>query len=477
MKKERIKSIILITLVISSLLLTGKLWLGENLWPEGVHFFSGLESKFSALFSQQTSEDSRNILFPSHVIAYTVKNSDHASYALTSANENYAAARSFCNGAIANALTQPQKYFSSVDEAAWKNALFTNGIYLDYGTEIPSDVFCAFSGVSEQVELVSALPSIRYAIITSEGNLVSNISVYLRDASDRYLKISTTQPKGDLTDLLNSLEEYVTPDNRFSFFIGADTPTGSMGEVLFDSYLLLTESETALAQIYATNPIYDYTQQDWNAKDATQLLHCFSMNPKTAKKYTDAEENIIFLQNHATLKVSKNGLVEYTAAAGQKGFALSESPSANTTANARSAVALAYDVYSAFSERTPRLYMSTFSATGTNNKISLDYNIDGTKVLTDLNGGHAADIEIQDGYVQRFALLLRSYEKTEEITLLPSSYVAVDQVFATLDAGTESKKIENMFVAYHDDTAATLLQPNWFIQLENDLELKKTQSR
>ncbi len=471
MKKERIKSIILVALVISSLLLTCNIWLNENLWPDGVHFFSGLEKRFTSLFSQHAEQNSKNILFPAHIVAYTVKNSDHASCALTSANENYLPARAFCDSTLASALTHPQKYLSTVDEATWKNALFNNGFFLDYGAEIPSDVFCAFSGVSEQAELVSVLPSIRYAIITAEGNLVSNISVYLRDGKDRYVKISTTQPKGDLTDLLNSLKEYVTPDNRFSFFIGADTPTGSMGEVLFNSYLLLTESETTLSQISATNLIYENNERLWNQNDAEALLHCFSMNPKTAKKYTDAEENIIYLQNHATLKISKNGLVEYTAAAGQKGFALFDTPNANAAANARKAVELAYNVYSVFSDTSPQLYISAFSATGTNNNICLDYSLNGTKILTDLNGGHAADIEIQDGYVQRCTLFIRKYEPTQEVTLLPSSYVAVDKIFAAMETETENKKIENMFIGYHDD-ATGILKPTWFIQLENDAKLK-----
>ncbi len=472
MKKDRIKDIVLIALVICSLLLTGKIWLNEKLWPDGYNFFTQLQSKLSALFSAETTDDTRNILFPAHMIAYTVKNSDHASYALTQSNEHYNTVRSFCDAAIADALAQPQKNISAVDEAAWKDALFTNGMYLDYGADIPGSVFGAFSGVSAQTNLADMMPAIRYVIITAEGNLVSNVSVFLRDAAGNSYKISTQQPKNGLTEVLDSLKDYVTPNNRFSFFIGADTATSEMGEVLFNSYLLLTENETPLAGIRAQNPFLANGAHEPAQDDTERLLRLFSMNPKTAKKYTDAEENIIFLQNQSTLKISKSGQIEYTATAGQNGFALSDTASADSATLARSAVKLVYGVYGIFSEQSPRLYMSDFVSADTHFTLGMDYNIGAAKVLTDLSGGHAATIEVANGCVQKFSLLLRTYTQTERITTLPSSYTAVDRIIATVDQGSENTVIENMFIGYYDNGKDAEKQPTWFIKLEKDNQFK-----
>ncbi len=471
MKKERIKDIVLIALVLCSLLLTGKIWLNDKLWPDGYNFFTQLHGKFSALFSDETTEDTRNLLSPAHMIAYTVKNSDHASYAVTKSNENYLAVRSFCDETLATALAQPQKNITAVDEAAWKNALFTNGMYLDYGTNIPGSVFCALSGVSTQTVIAGIAPNIRYAIITSEGNIVSNIVVYLRDAQNNSFKIATQQSKASLTTVLDSLKDYVTPNNRFSFFIGADTATSEMGEVLFNSYLLLTENETQLPGLSVQNPIYEDGSYELSQSFAEKLLRCFSMNPKTAKKYTDAEENIIFLQNQSTLKISKSGHVEYTAATGQNGFALPETNSMDHAALARGAVGLIYDVYNVFSDQPAQLYMTDLAVSDAQFNLGLDYNINGAKVITDLSGAHAASIQIVNGYVQHVSVLLRAYAPTEQLTTLPSSYTAVDRIFAQLETDNQNTVIENMFIGYYDRGANAELQPTWFIKLEDEAEL------
>ncbi len=475
MKKERFKNILLTSLVILSLLLTGKIWLNEKLWPDGYNFFAVLSSKFTAIFSGDEAEDTRNILFPAHMIAYTVKDSDHASCLLTDTNENYAKARAFCDASIAAALVQPAKYITPADEAAWRNALFTNGIFLDYGTGIPTDVFCAFSGAGAQADIVSRAANVRYVIITAEGNLVSNISVFLRDTEGNSFKIATAQPKTDLTDILTPLKDFVTPNNRFSFFLGADTATSAMGEVLFAPYLLLTENEPQLPTVQVENLLKNNGTAFLEDEHANRLLHSVAMNPKTAKKYTDADGNIIFLQNQSTLKISQNGYIEYSAAAGQSGFKLSDKPTAETSALAHNAVNLIYDVHGIFSDRSPSLFFNGFVATENGFILHLDYNLGGSKVLTDLDGGHAATLELENGCVKSFSLRLRSYSITDQQLSLPSSYAAVDLMFAQMPAPEGNTTIENMFVGYSDAGAAAEIRPTWFIKIENETQLRTSQ--
>lgn len=475
MKKERIKNIILTALVLLSLVLTGRIWLNENLWPDGYHFFADLDSKFAQLFSGTASEESRNLLSPAHMIAYTVKNSDHASCMLTNTNENYAQALAFCETSIADALVQPDKNISAVDEAAWRNALFTNGMYLDYGAGIPTDVFCAFSGVSAQSAIAERAENIRYVIITAEGNLVSNVAVYLRDTSGNSFKIATPHSKTELTDLLSSLNDFVTPNNRFSFFLGADTATSAMGEVVFAPYLLLTQDQPQLPTVLTENPVFPNGEPILRDDYANQLMRNVSMNPKTAKKYTDADGNIIFLQNHATLKISPNGSIDYTAAAGQSGFNLIKNNTADVPASARAAVNLVYDTYALFSERAPSLFISDFTATEDGFILSLDYNLGGNMVCTDLSDGHAVTIELANGCVQNLTMLMRSYSTTEQQIELPSSFTAVDLMFAQMQSFGGNTIIEDMFVGYNDTGAHNELRPTWFIKLENEKQRRTSQ--
>ena len=47
MKKETLKTIVLVFLVLSSIILTVNNWFSEKLWPDGYNFFSNLTNYFS----------------------------------------------------------------------------------------------------------------------------------------------------------------------------------------------------------------------------------------------------------------------------------------------------------------------------------------------------------------------------------------------------------------------------------------------
>ena len=71
MKIERLKSILLVLLVISSIVLTINKWFNEKLWPEGYNFFSNVknhifsDTKEKSDFDYEITED---ILNPSKII-------------------------------------------------------------------------------------------------------------------------------------------------------------------------------------------------------------------------------------------------------------------------------------------------------------------------------------------------------------------------------------------------------------------------
>ena len=71
MKIERFKSILLVLLVISSIVLTINKWFDEKLWPEGYNFFSDVK-KFFLFDDEKNKEDKfdtiEEILKPSKII-------------------------------------------------------------------------------------------------------------------------------------------------------------------------------------------------------------------------------------------------------------------------------------------------------------------------------------------------------------------------------------------------------------------------
>jgi len=74
MKKENVKNYVLTILIISSMLLTGKIWFDEKLWPEGYNFFSVIKEKFAFGSGKITSSLTKEtISFPKTLIVNNVE--------------------------------------------------------------------------------------------------------------------------------------------------------------------------------------------------------------------------------------------------------------------------------------------------------------------------------------------------------------------------------------------------------------------
>ena len=76
MKIERLKSILLIILVISSIVLTANKWYSKELWPEGYSFFSNVKKLFSQDKTGKSTSINPNeeILNPAKIIINTLNN-------------------------------------------------------------------------------------------------------------------------------------------------------------------------------------------------------------------------------------------------------------------------------------------------------------------------------------------------------------------------------------------------------------------
>ena len=88
MKIERMKTILLVVLVISSIVLTINKWFNEKLWPEGYNFFSDVKNFFFSSDKEQKEylfDPVEEVLKPSEIITNNSQN--HVLY--TKSSENY----------------------------------------------------------------------------------------------------------------------------------------------------------------------------------------------------------------------------------------------------------------------------------------------------------------------------------------------------------------------------------------------------
>ncbi len=474
MKKERIKNVVLIALVISSLVMTGQIWFNEKLWPEGYNFFVNIKTvaakKISGAFGIEKDNETvsrTSTAMPSCLAAYMVKDFDHAITVLERSNNDYEAVNEYVSSVIWKAMTTDSKNVTKVSEEDWRKALFTRGFYVDYGVDYKSATFAQIFGVYS-FALSENVSSLRRFIITAQDSLVSDVSVYLADESDNeFYKISTGLDKAEFNEKLSDLTDDATPKKRFSFFINADVPTGIAGEVVFAPYLILNEESTPRKTLNASNPLLHDDELTMSAYTTERLLRTFSINPKTAIKYTDTEGSIIFVQSNNTLKISADGVLSYTTVAGGKGLRLGQATGTQENAATLSkVVGLVAEVCSTLiDDDYTQLYLSGLDETQAAVKASFDYIYDGVPIILggDYEGKSGAYIEFEQGYLKSYTQVLRRYARGEGTSITEPTYDA--KIFDNLSEEEKMSGIEKLFEAYNDDGTEGEKMASWFVKI------------
>lgn len=485
-KKESIKSAVLVVLVISSLLLTGQIWFNKKLWPEGYNFFVNINtavvSVVSTIFGVQeppAPAQRNDIIVPTHFVAYTVKDFDHATLILNSSYSDFSNISDQNRKILSTALSKPSLELLPLNETEWRKALFTRGLYLDYGSAYPTSTFASFMGVTS-CPISDTIANMRYFVITPADTFTNDVWVYIKDPlSGSVYRISSGLPKLGLEQILLSISADASPQNRFSFFLGTDSPSGDAGEVVFDPYLVLREEGFSLKTVSARNPIQKDGSTDLSAQTAERLLRTFSINPITVRPYIDIDNSYVFVYSRATLKLTTGGIIDYTTLQGDKGLMLEDLPSTSTMP-AHKALTLANNFAQKILNITGnsddiKLYCSSFSENQGAFVINFDYLYNGTpiKFTGAYSGMHAVTIELNGSNLKRYTHIVRSYEATETDHMLPSTYHAVDELFATFDTTENKNSIEEMLVYYDDDGNDGIKLPYWFIKLSgNDIYVR-----
>lgn len=185
--------------------------------------------------------------------------------------------------------------------------------------------------------------------------------------------------------------------------------------------LVLSEEKSKYPVLKAENPVFREDEPNMNAFAVEKLLKVFSINPKTVMRYTDADENIIFVQSQATLKVSTDGVMTYTTVAGSKGLAI-EGIGAGAAAAAdvlTQGAKLPIGVLNAVSSgEGTKLYLSGLEENQGSYIVTFDYMHNGTPVCLggEFAGRNAVRMEFEGGYLKNYTQILRSYEQIERET-------------------------------------------------------------
>lgn len=490
-KREKVKTLILSLLIISSLVLSVSTWVYEKLWPTGYSFFSNFSDipVISALFgsTDNYSIPVDNLSKPGKIV---VTNGEIRSVYYNS-DSSFAGLHSVTRDFLVSVLTNEDIVIrrAAVSPDEWYDVLRndelldTKSIYAEFSLSYTPDLFAQIMGV--QHTWVTQPAAVRDFIIAPLGNDGQDMLLYARDANnDLVYKHYVVYDKK--ADIINAISEYTSNESGnfiFSFEQNLDGSSEGIGgeiqqKVFVDSLVLLSPESTETDIITAENPIDTSDTQALN-----ELLSCFGYAPNSLRHYTAADETEYFVENYGSLRIYPSGIIEYTALDTSKAYDLFEDD--NTTRSLYETLNRAIE----FSESVWNTVMpdTEFNALVTSDLVennaapgeytfTLDYYFEGTPITVDApDMKNAVIIEVKNGRITSYRHLIRRFTQTGESVQNISMVDALDILYSTLSAqeSEEATVVTELFLSYVEDSNQSQKTAVWCAKIQGSDEVRR----
>ena len=441
--KERVKSFVLVTLVIFTLVLAERILVDEKLWPTGYNFFSiGTNQKKIEV------SVSENLTTPERIIVNTGYQSSRFEYLNNSAN--FKEIHHIAQEILKEAFKKPAKDISSIPAENWYSVLTAKSIYLPYPCAYSAQNFARLLGVSSTSANFKNFSDI---VISNSG------SVYINDI-DGFYKIDT-----GILDLSEMLEEATNTDIEnqsvinYSFDLNFDKAFGSEKTILSPMIPIYSDSVSANV-ITASNPISRNGEP--NQKIINAILTAFSVNPNSTWRYTEADGTLVFVENNGVLKITPDGVLTFTAS--DNGILLNQNPFADSFETVTKLASFIDNINSAIDYNIQMSPSSPITIDNIKN-FTFDYNIAGIPVKYE--GRSAINVTVSSGYITEYSQILRVYNTTGYTGDIPLYIYALDNIIAKYQDSMSQIDITKMFPAYIDDLSLGEKSPDWFIEIDN----------
>ncbi len=439
MKKESFKSIVLTLLVVTNLVLAERILVNEKLWLSSYNFFVSTRINKKKNFVSVT----KRLALPQNIVVNTGYQSSRFVYRRNS--EYFDAINEAATKILKSAFSSAAKDISEVSSDDWYNALTSKSIYLYYPCSYTSDVFSVFLGNSETNLSFSDFSNI---LINESGN------VFI-ESSEKYYKIMSTS--SEIAPIIQKVtEENANEESvlNYSFDLNFDKNFGSQKTTLSPMTLIYSEPISANV-IKSINPIengieiYDKTIQD--------VLDAFSINKNSARRYTEADGTLVYIENNGSLKISPSGILTFTAR--ENGLNLKGT---STT----SKIATFIDTINSAMNIDSDICMTSLLLGDNKQEFKFDYMKDGYSIKYKDNTS-AISVTVENGYLTSYTQVLRHYIASEETTFSSDYISALDNVISRYTDSMPEIRINKMFPAYIDNFSGNDLNIDWFIDVNN----------
>lgn len=467
--KERLKSVVLVVLVILNLILGSQVLSTKKLWSDdGYNFFANMAKipitdflrnitqRITGKAPSQTHLESPELI----IINTGYQTSRHAlNGAEAEFNELYTMLSEF----LISAFSANQQ-FQQVESADFYSALTAKSVYMRYPTEYDSSLFAYLLGASGS-DFSQSFSQLRNIVISSDG------SVYIEDSETRKVyRCRTDISTSALNEAIDAYEKNPSSDSpviNYAFDLGFDTAFGTQKTVL--SPMIPIYSEGFEVETVKSEQLLFTSSGTADENAISSILALFDMTPNSFRRYTEVDGTTVFVENNAVLKISPDGLIDYSATNG--GVLLSKNSSYTSKFDSISAIAEFVDRVNraAGSDSVMQLSsnMTSSEINGSRFTVSLDYLANGRLVkYSGAPVSNAVSITVEDGRIVSYRHLMRNFSTTNTFMRVDNYIHALDNAIAEFEDQLNEIEISSMEIVYEDNLTSNELLPNWNVKVK-----------
>ncbi len=458
MNKERIKSFVLVFLVMMNLFLGIRIFTDKKLWPSGYNFFLSM-GDFN-LFDNEVSQKTQ-AWAPQQIIINT---GDQTSRISVGSNEEmFIKINEVTKDMLTSAFRAEAKYVSFAPKAQWVSALNRQSVCIRYSVPYDSELLGESFGVPSTA-LSEFVPTTSLIVISTDSR------VYFENyETGEFYRVEISSDSSELGKLINTLKRLNASNTaiiNYAVDLKFDEAFGGQKAVLAPAVPVYSTPVTAPV-LAAFNPIIS-GENAINKDVLDKILSVFKINTNAVRRYPEVDGTIVFVENDGILKVSPKGIIKYQSTAAN-GFELS---SGNAYAETVTALAEFTDRVSSIIPGGQDLYLST-PLTSSSDIVNFDYSANGIPVVLDYEGhNHAVTAEIRNGAIYSYTHVIRQYSLGEEEILVPAFIDALDSAILKYSEDMNNIKIQKMQLSYNDDGLNSLYTGEWITEVKS-IEIKE----
>lgn len=478
MNKERIKSFILILLILNSIQLTGQMLFDKNLWHNGYGFLDSVKN--SALVNTITSifDKGSHNLTGEQLYSKTMKprrivvNGGGAREVYLKESDYYNDAMQFVDIVIGD-LRESDVTVSEITYDDWKNLFKTKSLYVDYGYTMDADNLNKLYGMKGSSGKFKQALDFSGFILTPDTLTNSCTICMLDETNNIIIEHKFTSDTSSLLKFIENCTYQKQQNDAFAFEINLDTSTIANDEVTrnvsFSPLALLTiPTEIERETVLEAEEVFE-NSEEFEAF-AERALVIFGHNASSLRKTVQSDETITFVENNATIKFYFDGTIEYNAVSRENGLKISSDVKCHQAICDVLNIAGAIWKESDIDAKNLDFQLISDLIDNKNNKytIKIDNIYNGIAINFQNICNNAITAEVEEGYITKLVIHLSRISETEQKKENAPVHMAIDSLYA--DYGNSGMIIEDVYKCYDFDKKGKAYV-KWVFEVKGDEDI------